>query len=107
MDLQGKVCLVTGGTSGIGAATAVTLAQKGAHIAIVSRKSAPAPESLLAAVKTHGTTVRFLEGDMADPAACRNCVEQVSKDFGRLDVLVHSAGGPVPGGFLRLRRRVG
>lgn len=99
MDLQRKVCLVTGGTSGIGAATALTLAQKGAHIAIVSRKAAPTPKSLLAAVKTHGTTVRSLEGDMADPAACRNCVDQVTKDFGRLDVLVHSAGGPVPGGF--------
>jgi len=99
MDLQGKVCLVTGGTSGIGAATALALAQKGAHIAIASRKAAPAPESLLSAVKAHGTMVRSLEADVADPAACRSCVGQVIKDFGRLDVLVHSAGGPVPGGF--------
>jgi 3-oxoacyl-[acyl-carrier protein] reductase len=99
LELQGKICLVTGGTSGIGAATALTLAQKGAHIAIVSRKTAPTPKSLLEAARTHGSTVRFLEGDMADPAACRDCVEQVSKDFGRLDVLVHSAGGPVPGSF--------
>ncbi len=99
MDLQGKVCLVTGGTSGIGAATALTLAQKGAHIAIVARKAAQAPESLLSAVKAHGTTLRFLEADVADPAACRSCVGQTIKDFGRLDVLVHSAGGPAPGGF--------
>jgi 3-oxoacyl-[acyl-carrier protein] reductase len=99
LDLQGKVCLVTGGTSGIGAATALTLAQKGAHIAIVSRKAASTPKHLLEAAKTHGTTMRFLEGDMADPAACRGCVEQTSKEFGRLDVLVHSAGGPVPGSF--------
>ena len=99
MDLQGKVCLVTGGTSGIGAATAFALAQKRAHIAIVARKTAPTPKSLLEVAKSHGTTVRFLEGDMAEPAACRDCVQQVSKDFGRLDVLVHSAGGPVPGSF--------
>ena len=51
MDLQGKVCLVTGGTSGIGAATALTLARKGAHIAIVARRAVPIPEDLLSAVE--------------------------------------------------------
>jgi NAD(P)-dependent dehydrogenase (short-subunit alcohol dehydrogenase family) len=41
--------------------------------------------------------VRFLKADVADPAACRHCVDQVIKKFGCLDVFVHSAGGPVPG----------
>ena len=41
----------------------------------------------------------FLKADIADPAACRSCVEQVINEFGRLDVLVHSAGGAVPGGL--------
>ena len=99
MDLKGKVCLVTGGTSGIGAATALTLARKGAHVAIVARKAVPIPESLLTAVQMHGSTARFVEADVADPGECRKCVEKVVEDFGRLDVLVHSAGGPVPGGF--------
>jgi 3-oxoacyl-[acyl-carrier protein] reductase len=99
MDLKGKVCLVTGGTSGIGAATALTLANRGAHIAVVARKAARMPGKLLAAAESHGSAVRSLEADVANPAACRNCVEQVVKDFGRLDVLVHSAGGPAPGGF--------
>jgi NAD(P)-dependent dehydrogenase (short-subunit alcohol dehydrogenase family) len=97
MDLQGKVCLVTGGTSGIGAATALTLARKGAHIALAARRAAPIPEGLLSAVESHGTTARTLEVDVADPEACRACVEQAVKDLGRLDVLVHSAGGPAPG----------
>src|ERR1700728_2331522 len=97
MDLKGKVCLVTGGTSGIGAATALTLARKGAHVAIVARRAAPLPEDLLSAVERHGTTARSFEADVADPEACRKSVEQVVKDFGRLDVLVHSAGGPVRG----------
>jgi NAD(P)-dependent dehydrogenase (short-subunit alcohol dehydrogenase family) len=87
MDLKGKVCLVTGGTSGIGAATARSLGRKGAQIAIAARR--PAPDS----------TGRFFQADVADPAACRKCVEKVVNDLGRLDVLVHSAGGPVPGGF--------
>ncbi len=99
MDLQGKVCLVTGGTSGIGAATALTLANRGAHIAVVARRAGRMPERLLAAARSHGSVARSLEADVADPAACRNCVEQVVKDFGCLDVLVHSAGGPAPGGF--------
>jgi NAD(P)-dependent dehydrogenase (short-subunit alcohol dehydrogenase family) len=99
MDLKGKVCLVTGGSSGIGAATALTLARKGAHVAVVARKPVPMPDCLLAAVEAHGMTARFVEADVADPEACRKCIEQVVQDFGRLDVLVHSAGGPVPGGF--------
>jgi NAD(P)-dependent dehydrogenase (short-subunit alcohol dehydrogenase family) len=99
MNLKGKVCLVTGGSSGIGAATAVTLARKGAHIAVVARKVVPLPDSLLAAVEAHGTKARFVEADVAEAEACRKCVEQVVQEFGRLDVLVHSAGGPVPGGF--------
>lgn len=99
MDLKGKVCIVTGGSSGIGAATAVSLANKGAHIAVVARKHVPLPDSLLAAVDAHGTNARFVEADVADAEACRKSVEQVVQDFGRLHVLVHSAGGPVPGGF--------
>jgi NAD(P)-dependent dehydrogenase (short-subunit alcohol dehydrogenase family) len=97
MDLSGKVGLVTGGTSGIGAATALTLARKGAHVAVVARRAVPTPDCLSSAVKAHGTTVRILEADVADPAACRKCVDRVVEDFGRLDVLVHSAGGPAPG----------
>ena len=97
MDLQGKVCLVTGGTSGIGAAAALTFAKKGAHVAIVARKSAATPGDLL---RCQGSW-----RDYPLPASrCRRprrlaatCVAQVIKQFGRLDVLVHSAGGAVPG----------
>jgi NAD(P)-dependent dehydrogenase (short-subunit alcohol dehydrogenase family) len=40
-----------------------------------------------------------VKADLSDPEACRSCVDQVVRDFGRLDVLIHSAGGPVPGGL--------
>jgi NAD(P)-dependent dehydrogenase (short-subunit alcohol dehydrogenase family) len=65
----------------------------------VARRAVPAPESLLSALESHGGSAGFFEADVADPAGCRGCVDQVVEHFGRLDVLVHSAGGPVPGGF--------
>jgi 3-oxoacyl-[acyl-carrier protein] reductase len=99
MNLNGKVCLVTGGSSGIGAATALTLARKGAHVAVVARRPAPLPDDLLAAVDSSGRKACFVKADVADPAACQGCVDEVVAQFGRLDVLVHSAGGPAPGGF--------
>ena len=100
MNLQGKVCLVTGGTSGIGLATALILARKGAQVAAVSRLGAVQESfNILWNVAPSGTTIRFLKADVADPLACRECVDQVVKDFGQLDILVNSAGEPVPGGL--------
>ena len=99
MDLKGKVCLITGGNSGIGAATAVSLARQGAHIATVSRTGALEKPEIQCAIEGYGSAFYSLKADVADPVACRHCVDQVIKEFSRLDVLVHSAGGAVPGGF--------
>jgi len=97
MELKDKVCLVTGGTSGIGAAIVLALARNGAHVAVAARKSVQIPEPLLSATQAHGTKVHFIEADVADPAGCRRCVDEAVETFGHLDVLVNSAGGPVPG----------
>jgi NAD(P)-dependent dehydrogenase (short-subunit alcohol dehydrogenase family) len=96
MDLQGKVCLVTGGSSGIGASTALRLARKGARVVSASRRSSSQGDLELAATSLD---VSFVKADLSDPEDCRSCVEQVAQDFGRLDVLIHSAGCPVPGGL--------
>lgn len=96
MDLRGKVCLITGGTAGIGAATVASLLQKGAQVATVSRHAEHTTSA------ENGANILHLQADVADPAACRQCVEQVSEKFGRLDVLVHSAGGAVPGGLFEV-----
>lgn len=98
MDLQGKVCLVTGGTSGIGACTGLQLAGKGARIVSASRRGVPREPERFSG-EANGSIFRFLKADVADPKACRNCVDQVIEEFGRLDVLVHSAGGPESGGL--------
>ncbi len=99
MDLKGKVCLVTGGNSGIGASTVLSLARRGAHIATVSRTSGTRKPEAFSAPEDCDTTLRFFKADVADPAACRSCVDEVVQSFGRLDVVVHSAGGAVPGGL--------
>jgi NAD(P)-dependent dehydrogenase (short-subunit alcohol dehydrogenase family) len=100
VDLQGKVCLVTGGTSGIGAATVRSFAAKGAHVIAASRGVAMhAQDQLLGLAEEHGVTVKFLKVDVADPSECRTCIDQIVKEFGRIDVLVHSAGGAAPGGL--------
>lgn len=102
MDVKGKVCLVTGGTSGIGAATVVALLRRGAQVAAVSRTGAPHEPEGFAVNGTDRAALHFLKGDVADPAACRGCVEEAVQRFGRLDAVVNSAGGGVPGGLLEV-----
>jgi 3-oxoacyl-[acyl-carrier protein] reductase len=91
--------MVTGGTSGIGASTVLSLVRKGAHIATVSRGGTAHKPGNLSAIMEYGRSIRFLKADLSAPAACRDSVDQVIRDFGSLDVLVHSAGGAVPGGL--------
>jgi 2-deoxy-D-gluconate 3-dehydrogenase len=90
-DLTGKVALVTGGNGGIGLGMARGMAKAGAAIMIAARnrqKSAAAVAELAGL----GAKVEALEVDVADPAACREMVEQAAAHFGRLDILVNNAG---------------
>ena len=98
MDLAGKVCLITGGTSGIGAATAIAFAAKGASIVLASR-SGKVPDDLAAALGHTNSPFRSIEADVAEMRACERSIDETVKAFGRLDVLMNSAGGPVPGGL--------
>jgi NADP-dependent 3-hydroxy acid dehydrogenase YdfG len=93
--LDGTVALVTGASSGIGAATAVELARLGASVALVARRR----ERLDAlAGRLEGKSL-VLEADVADEAAVRAAVEQTVGEFGRLDTVIANAGvmllGPV------------
>ncbi len=103
MDLAGKICLITGGTKGIGAATALLFASKGADVAVVGRELADA-EALDTRKKLEATGRRtlFIKGDMGKAEDCRACVEETASKLGPVDVLVHSAGGPVNGGLFEV-----
>ena len=96
MNLAGKACLITGGTSGIGAATAIAFAKKGASVMLASR-SGLLPERLAARLSETGTKFEGVQVDVADPRACERCVDETVERLGRLDVLVNSGGGRVSG----------
>ena len=102
MNLQGKACLITGGTKGIGAATAVEFAQRGADVAITGRRDDAEARKTVAAVKALGRKCELLLGDIAKPDEAKHAVEQTIAKLGGIDVLVHSAGGLVPGGLMEV-----
>ena len=97
MDLTGKTALITGGTLGIGAAIVLDLARRGADVSVVARNLGQPAEALRKQVESLGGKILLLAGDMARPEDCAAAVEKTAAYFGRLDVLVHNAGGPAPG----------
>lgn len=99
MDLKDASCLITGGTRGIGAATAVALAERGADVALAARRLDAQAHELKRHIDAMGRRCELISADMAKPKDARRCVQQTAEAFGGVDVLVHSAGGPVPGGL--------
>ncbi|NBF40748.1 MAG: SDR family oxidoreductase [Spirochaetes bacterium] len=97
MELSKRVALVTGGSHGIGAETAVALAEGGADVAIVSRSGDKAADEVIARVQAAGRRGISLTGNMARANDCRRVVEEAARELGGVDVLVHNAGGNVPG----------
>ncbi len=97
MKLDDKLALITGGNMGIGAAIAVDLARRGAHIAVVARNLGQKAEKVKADVEKCGRKCLLMTGDMTKPDDCIAAVELAVAEFARLDVLVHNAGGPAPG----------
>src|SRR5258708_36666683 len=90
-QVQGKVALVTGGASGIGAAVAELLAREGALVAITDIDELKG-EELLAAIKKAGHKAIFLHQDVTSEARWVEVVAEVEQRFGRLDILVSNAG---------------
>lgn len=102
MQLHGKTALITGGTRGIGAATAVAFAKEGAAVAITSRHIDDDAQRTMREIEKLGHRCEILTGDCGSPADCARLVEEAVAKLGRLDVLVHSAGGAVPGGLMEV-----
>jgi len=96
--LKGTVALVTGASSGIGAATATALAAQGAAVALVARR-VDRLDGLAATIRDAGGTALVLQSDITDEQQATEAVERTVAELGRLDILVNNAGvmllGPV------------
>ncbi|MEX3773021.1 SDR family oxidoreductase [Pseudomonas sp. MYb118] len=95
--LNGKVAFINGGSRGIGAATARRLAREGATVAIGYFASAIAAEALVEEIKASGGQAIAIKADAADPVSLTRAIDSVAEQFGRLDILVNSAGVLITG----------
>jgi NAD(P)-dependent dehydrogenase (short-subunit alcohol dehydrogenase family) len=91
MRLDNKVALITGGTSGIGRATALLFAQEGAKVAITGRNEARGQQVVNEIEQANGTAI-FIRSDVRFANECRQAVEKTLRAFGRLDILFNNAG---------------
>ena len=90
--LDGKVVIITGGTSGIGARTAELFVEEGASVVIAGRRR-DVGDDLAARL---GPSARFVQADVAEEAELRALIEGTAARFGRLDVLFSNAGTGIP-----------
>ena len=88
---QGKLALVTGASSGIGAATARILAQRGLKVILVARRQ-DRLEQLAADIRTHGGEAEWLVTDLAQENAAVTLYQEIRQRFGSIDLLVNNAG---------------
>lgn len=92
-DLDGKAVLITGASTGIGAALVRAFAAQGAHVAIHYNESLQAASDLLAEVEGSGGRAVLVQGDVSADGVTERVVEEAANHFGRLDGLINNAGG--------------
>jgi NAD(P)-dependent dehydrogenase (short-subunit alcohol dehydrogenase family) len=90
-ELQGKSALVTGGTSGIGRAVAVALAELGAHV-VISGRDVVRGDRVVRDIQSAGGRAHFLATDLRDEASARSLAARTRELVGQVDVLVNNAG---------------
>src|SRR5262245_3174465 len=98
LELKDKVAIVTGGTQGIGRATALRLAQEGARVVIAAR-GRERLDAVGAEIRAAGGKVATVQADVAKLEDCERVVAEALKAFGRIDILVNNAGTSLTGEF--------
>ncbi|HEX9620552.1 MAG TPA: 3-oxoacyl-[acyl-carrier-protein] reductase [Polyangiaceae bacterium] len=102
-DLSGKVAVVTGGSRGIGRAIAVTLADRGAQVAVGYLSREAMAREVAEEIKAAGGAAEIFHCDVADTKATESAITDLGKRHGRLDVLVANAGISIDALLLRLK----
>ncbi len=101
LGLKGKIAVITGGSDGIGRATAVLLAREGAKIAICARGQEKLDQTA-AEIRKAGGEVLAMSADMSKAADIEKFFDAVIKQFGGIDILVNNAGTSLRGNFLEI-----
>src|SRR5215217_2442467 len=91
-DLAGKVVLITGASTGIGAAASIAFGRNGAKVALCYRSSQDEAEAVAAAVREGGGEALLIRRDVTEPDAAAAVVAETVAAFGRLDILINNAG---------------
>jgi 3-oxoacyl-[acyl-carrier protein] reductase len=90
--LDGKISLITGAASGIGAAIAAAFAREGSDVCVVDVSHPEKAQNVLRNVEQHGRRAIFIQADVSDEKQVCAMAERALKQFGRVDVLVNNAG---------------
>src|SRR5258706_8888474 len=98
LELKDKVAIVTGGTQGIGRATAIRLAREGARVVIAAR-GRERLDAVASEIRASGGTVAAVQADVGRTEDCERLVAEALKAFGRIDILVNNAGTSSTGEF--------
>jgi len=92
VDIEGAVAIVTGSSSGVGAACAIQLAERGSHVVINYAHNEQGAKNTEEACAQYGVETLVVQADVADDAQCRRLVECAEDKWGRVDALVNNAG---------------
>ncbi len=92
MDLTGKSAIVTGSAAGVGAATVLSLAQKGCNVVVNYTKSESAANDVVAQCQAAGAKTLLVRADVSSDADCRRLVGEAADAWGGVDILVNNAG---------------
>lgn len=98
--LAGRVCVITGGTQGLGEATAHAMRAGGASGLLISGRHAERGRAVRAALVDSDCDAHFVQADLAEPDDCRAVIQAADDLFGRVDVLVNAAGSTKRGTIL-------